>query len=395
MIASAGPHAARVVRASVLVVVASAGFGGMALGSDAALAQVSCGDTITRDTRLHRDLVGCPNNGIVIGADGVNLDLNGHRIVGDGKLFEECPEGEVCDVGIDDHGRDDVTVKDGSVRKFAIGVTVAEARRARLVRVSASRNLFFGILFRGVARSVVRDSSGNDNLDPEGDGMGLFDSHDVRIVGNSFRRNAQVGLHVEDSDHNVIEGNVFARNSHIGISLTADRNQVRRNRCERNGVCIILVRGRGNVIARNRLFGGGDGIGVENGRGNVVARNVVRGAQKMGIYVGLEDPPIGGPDNVVRRNVVIGSGKDAFHVHKAARRTLLAFNVAKRAGDDGFDVRSRSTTLSGNRAIRNADLGIEGVRGIDDGDANVARHNGDPRQCTHIACSAYGSGTRL
>jgi hypothetical protein len=42
---------------------------------------VSCGDVITADTTLDSNLVDCPSNGIVIGADDITLDLNGHRIV--------------------------------------------------------------------------------------------------------------------------------------------------------------------------------------------------------------------------------------------------------------------------------------------------------------------------
>ena len=45
----------------------------------AAASQVSCGDTITADTTLDSDLVNCPNNGIVIGADDITLDLDGQR----------------------------------------------------------------------------------------------------------------------------------------------------------------------------------------------------------------------------------------------------------------------------------------------------------------------------
>jgi hypothetical protein len=41
----------------------------LALFPDDALAgNVQCGDTITSDTTLEADLIGCPNNGIVIGA---------------------------------------------------------------------------------------------------------------------------------------------------------------------------------------------------------------------------------------------------------------------------------------------------------------------------------------
>ena len=69
------------------------------LGRRQALAShVGCGDTITADTTLDSDLVNCPNNGIVIGAEDVTLDLNGHRIDGDGTPAAGCARG-FCDGG--------------------------------------------------------------------------------------------------------------------------------------------------------------------------------------------------------------------------------------------------------------------------------------------------------
>ena len=64
----------------------------------------------------------------------------------------------------------------------------------------------------------------------------------------------------------------------------------------------------------------------------------------------------------------------------------LRRNIATGSRDDGFDVESRTTKLSRNRAARNGDLGIEAVRGVIDGGGNIARHNGDPRQCKNIVC---------
>jgi hypothetical protein len=65
----------------------------------------------------------------------------------------------------------------------------------------------------------------------------------------------------------------------------------------------------------------------------------------------------------------------------------LKRNVAVGAGDDGFDIQSRTAKLTRNRAVRNHDLGIEAVRGVIDGGGNIARHNGDARQCTNIVCN--------
>jgi hypothetical protein len=46
--------------------------------------QLTCGDTITTDARLTRDLNNCAADGIIIGARGVTLDLDGYTIDGVG-----------------------------------------------------------------------------------------------------------------------------------------------------------------------------------------------------------------------------------------------------------------------------------------------------------------------
>jgi parallel beta-helix repeat protein len=355
-------------------------------GGQASAAQVGCGDTITTNTKLHHNLTNCPNNGIVIGANGVTLNLNGHRIDGDGTPAVGCdPETEFCDVGVVNDGHDGVTVKHGSVREFLYGVFVGRARHNRVLGISSRKNLFFGFYVAESARSLVRNSSGSRNPAPEGDGLGLFGSHRVRIVHSSFRRNA-LGIHISDSPDNVIKKNRLSRNSDFAILVEANRNRIRRNRCVRNSACVLVAQGNANVIARNRVLRGESGLAVERGRANVIARNVIRRARRAGIYLGLNDPPLGGSHNIVRRNRIGRSAGDAFAVREEDHHSRLWRNVATRSGDDGFDIASRSAKLTRNRAWRNGDLGIEAVRGVIDGGGNIARHNGDPRQCKNIVC---------
>jgi len=97
---------------------------------------VSCGDEITADTTLDSDLLECPDSGIVIGADDITLDLNGHLIEGDGA----CPKAEFC-AGVPNDDHDGVTVSDGSVRQFDYAGVVVRARDNRVVGISASENL--------------------------------------------------------------------------------------------------------------------------------------------------------------------------------------------------------------------------------------------------------------
>jgi parallel beta-helix repeat protein len=381
-----GRRAALLVSLTVLAISAVAALMAVNDGEALAAGQVSCGDTITTDVTLHHNLVNCPNNGIIIGADDITLDLNYHTVDGDGTLTPGCnPETEFCDEGVVNLGHDGVTVVHGSVREFAFGADAGRVRHVRFLGISTSRNLFFGMVIFGSTRSVIRNGSSSRNIPPEGDGIGVFGSDHVRIVHNKIRRNPGPGIHVDDSNQNLIKGNVFSRNS-PAILMGGDRNEVRRNRCARNDACVLVGPGSRNVIARNRSFKDVSSIAVEKGHGNLVARNVIVRPRRTGIYLAINSPPIGGRDNLIRRNFVRGSGEDAFLVRSEDRHSRLKRNVAVGAGEDGFDVRSRSAMLTKNRALRNADLGIEATRGVGDGGGNVARRNGDPRQCTHIAC---------
>jgi len=355
----------------------------------ASASHVSCGVTVTTDTVLDSDLVDCPNNGVVIGADDISLDLGGHVIDGDRRPFRECPRRQPCDTGVVNDGHDGVTVSDGSVREFEVGVVVAQARHARVLRLSSSNNRFVGIGLFESARSLVRDSSATGSTDRhDGVGMVLFRAHHVQVVHNAFRHNAHVGIVSPESNHSLMERNVFSRNDDEAILVEGgNRNQVTRNRFVRNGAGITLGLGSRNMIDHNRISGGRDGIRVEKGHDNLVAENVVVDARRVGITLGIRNPFIGGARNFVLGNLVRRSRGDGFVVLKKDAHSLLSGNIAKAARDDGFDVESRSATLASNRAVRNGDLGIEAVFGVLDGGRNNAHGNGNPLQCTNIACS--------
>ena len=65
---------------------------------------------------------------------------------------------------------------------------------------------------------------------------------------------------------------------------------------------------------------------------------------------------------------------------------MLLRNLAVHSGDDGTDVRAPGTTVTRNSANDNHNLGISAVPGVIDGGGNQAAGNGDPAQCTNIAC---------
>jgi len=173
--------------------------------------------------------------------------------------------------------------------------------------------------------------------------------------------------------------------------MEGNRNQVGRNRIRHSEGNVIVAPGNRNLIAGNRVSSPlqgatAPGIAIENGRGNRVARKVIVDVPGPGILLGLAKPLFVGTNNVVRRNLVKNSGNDGFKVEQKDDRSLLKRNIAIGATDDGFDVNGPGTELTGNRAFRNGDLGIEAVRRVIDGGGNIARHNGDSRQYTNIPC---------
>ena len=382
------PQLAAVAVGTVLLALVGVGTFAVGHGRRGRARQIRCGETITTDTTLDNDLVNCPNNGIIIAADDVTLDLNGHTIDGDGTEFADCPKNTFCDVGVAEDRHDGIIVKHGSVREFEFGLNVGRSDHLRALGISTARNRFAGFLFVRCDRSLVRNSAGNRSKgDGDQVGMLLFDSHHDRILHSSFRGNAGQGVMAVKSTKTVIRGNLMSGNGGEGFIMEGgDGFRLQGNRIIRNGGGITLGPGSDNVITRNRVFRGGDGIRIEKGHGNLVSDNVVIHTRRKGIRLGIEHFHSGGAHNVVRRNRVRDSRGDGFAVSEKERHSLLKRNVAKGAKDDGFDIKSRSAKLTKNRALRNGDLGIRAVRGVKDGGGNRARGNGDRRQCVNVVC---------
>jgi hypothetical protein len=191
------------------------------------------------------------------------------------------PRKKFCDIGVVNNGHDGVTVRHGSVREFAIGVALLGARDNRVISISSSRHVLFGMVLADTTRSVV---SGRER-EPQ---SGRPQRHSRSSQGWGLPRNPAPSCRWRQ--------------------------------------------------------------------------------QRRPPQPGQRKPPRWLPGQ------------------KADRHSLLKRNIAVGAEDDGFRVNSRTAKLTRNQARRNGDLGVAAIRGVIDGGGNVARHNGDPRQCTGIAC---------
>jgi parallel beta-helix repeat protein len=335
---------------------------------------------------LTHDLVGCRGDGLVIGADGVTIDLAGHRIVAAASRRPTgCGDfGRGC--GINDTGFDDVTVEHGAIRGFPDGVDVIDAGHVRLQGLRVQSGSGDGMFLSGVSRGLVK---GNAIVHCGFRGVAVGDSAHVRVLGNHIRASFHTAVTLFRSDHSVVARNVISGAGGQGVA-PADygieiggssdnvilRNTVRDNAFEG----VLVVAGRLGDIAWLRSVG------------NVVAQNSISGAGRASA-TGIEVVTV--PQGVVRRtrlrgNRVYRNGDIGILIDTAGgvapRGTVLVRNVVTRNAPDGIDVEVPRTTLRLNRASRNRGLGIFAVAGVTDGGGNVAHGNGDPRECVNVVC---------
>ena len=387
-------------------------------GSGPALAsQVSCGATITRDMKLTSDLANCPNTGIVIGADNITLDLNGHTVGGDGSPVTSCPEVGSCDLGIDNaagHAR--VTIRGGSIGGFEVGVYVGGASDNRIHRLSSADNSSLGILvvdspgvrvdhntsvrdgFGGVYFVGSRDGRIQHNSVTAADGRGIWviESSGIRVDANRLDRNRH-GIVLENSPDGVLKGNRISHSGGASIEVGGTNghdDRIQENTLTDNGDGIVGAGMRNvfvdNLVTGSGFFGspdtGGFGLILDGGEHNVVKGNVVTGGRGPAILLThLESPDA--PDHyVVSGNVANSKLDDGIRVDAGATATLLRRNTANDNGEDGIEVDAVGTTVTRNRANDNHDLGIEAVPGVVDGGRNRASGNGNALECTNLAC---------
>jgi hypothetical protein len=292
---------------------------------------VACGATITQNTVLDSDLTDCPQDGLKIGADGITLDLDGHTIDGRGGFSGVSNDGSY----------DGITIRDGRVKQFEFAVDMYEANDVTVSGLIASEIISHAVLFVRSNNCVLRRSI-------------------------SYRTGAGL-VNPLESTNCLIEHNAsFSTGANRAESIflfKAVNATVRWNWVSGAYRGIHLGTARNNTIKHNFLWGNVRGIEVFDSTDSHLLWNAVTNSQESGIHIWN--------DGVL--------GTEVFG-------TRIIGNLARRNGDDGIHVDDPDTFIARNWANRNADLGIQAVPGVTDGGANRARFNGNPAQCTNVAC---------
>jgi len=177
---------------------------------------VNCGETIFVNTELDSNLIDCPGDGIIIGADNIELRLNGFII-----------DGRDSDSGILLVGRVGVKIKGpGVVREFFEGILLDGGNNNEIKGVVVADNNLSGIHTLNSSNNKIKESTVYGN--------GITG---IQISGGS-------GNKVEKND---VHGNV------TGILLSGSGHTAKRNNSHGNSLRGISVSGDNNIIEKNQI----------------------------------------------------------------------------------------------------------------------------------------------
>jgi parallel beta-helix repeat protein len=233
-----------------------------------AVADDLCGATVTGDLKLDHDLI-CVGDGLVAGADGIRIDLNGHTLAGSGG-----------GVGILAGGRADVTIAGGVVRNFAVAVRLNTStgiviRHSEFVENAEAIDLQAGSVGNSIKENVFRDSTIRAI-------MLRSNSRDNDIKNNIFLGN-RLGILVFGGTDSEVKDNLVSGSSLAGIRLNviATGNDIKNNTIGSSAAGIeVLVTPTGSAIG-NELKGNtltGNGCGLKGPTaGNTLKDNAFEG----------------------------------------------------------------------------------------------------------------------
>jgi parallel beta-helix repeat protein len=365
--------------------------------------EVSCGQTLKTSVRLTNDLVDCPGNGLIIGADNITVDLNGHTIDGTDK-----------NEGISIQKRANVTILNGTITEFyAAGVNVFGARRLVLRKLTVRKigagckqgDICAGIFLMNSTGASVTDSTVSNQVQAlQVNGVDVYASPGAKVERSHLERNAGVGISVFQSPRSSFTGNFLDGNKKEGIQVTAssDSTLVTGNRARGNRTAGIAVGASTNLRVLGNSASGNAEVGLLMFD---LTRSLVRGNRASGnasgivLYGGQAGvAQFGGKhgalNNQLIANTAIKNARVGILVRgdggrEVANGNLFSSNVANDNGRDGGILLQGSATgnkLRGNTANGNKGRGITAIRGTIDAGGNRAGENKRSPQCVGVRC---------
>ena len=347
-----------------------------------------CGQSLTQNLTLDRDVTCSGPVGLRIAADGLTVDLNGHSVTVIDPRWEQ-PVVEQFTV-VDVQGHNGTTIRNGTLSycctRRGVGPpggsavslsgsdnVLQDLRTPGGLEVSGDRNRIAdtwtydpneaSLHVTGRHNTILRTTM----LLDDGGHAGVIGGSHNRLVDSTALADQGGGVSI-GGDHNTARKLDSTGSLEDALLLTGDRDRVVDSQIRSaSSDQTVIIRGATNSTVRastieTKTFH--SGIEIEGSVGTRVLANTIAATISSPQF-----PPF-----------------DALHVAADSSNTLLRLNTVTGASDDGIDTDSATTTFDRNKANYNGDLGIEAVPGVTDLGGNTASGNGNPLQCQNVFC---------
>jgi parallel beta-helix repeat protein len=262
---------------------------------------LSCGDIITENITLTEDLH-CENTwyALMIGANNITLNLNGHTLSGPGAY----PDDGVYIYGVEVNGRRNAKVINGTLRGFDFGIRANHADGLLVKNVvfhkggdgvnigstigaTITDNQFIEQANSGVTLYTAQEQTSKYNQISNNEIYGARNAIDVcggnsgksyenKVHNNLILRSKLRAIRIASSNNNIIYNNNISSAAHVGIDISRSSfNTVKGNR--------LKLGNYGITIHGDNLFDSCYGSNANISSGNKITEN-----QVIDFHIGIE-----------------------------------------------------------------------------------------------------------
>jgi hypothetical protein len=173
----------------------------------------SCGQVVTKDVVLLKDIE-CPGVGMIVGADGITINLNNHRLsLANNTDMSSIPKVE--EIGILVPGQENITISGpGVITGFDKAIEFAGSEKGYVLDLKLADNNI-GLSLKASDKITIYRSFVEGNTI----GIASQSSKDALIVSNHIAQNTNEGIVLMASNNFVVGTNNLIGNGNIGMFL--------------------------------------------------------------------------------------------------------------------------------------------------------------------------------
>ncbi|HEY2387175.1 MAG TPA: right-handed parallel beta-helix repeat-containing protein [Candidatus Binatia bacterium] len=328
-----------------------------------------CGMHITSSIVLDDDLGLCgAEGGLVVDADTVTIDLNGHTLNGNPTAGG---------IGIDVGAHTKVTIENGRVIGFDTGIRLTTGDTLKIDNVEVRSAMHDGVHVESGAVTFARSAL----IRNMGNGLLLGDGATAKVSTTYFVQNGADGVDSTASSGTFTKIAAIA-NTGAGLELAA------------------TSAGMAKIVAAIVAGNGTDGIRVGGHSAVSLTKSFLLHDQVQGIRLASEGPDTlsgnlstGNGQNgietfaptsvTISKNMLLGNRADGVFLEMGTASATLTGNTAiGNMGEGLLNPGHTTITFAKNRADANHGNGIDAAGDATDGGGNTAHDNAGPNQCT-------------